>query len=72
MTQPALPTESVQEASQEPQATTEPPEPAQELSEQEETFDRQYVEKLRKESADARVKAKRVDELSIDRDGRFH
>jgi len=37
----------------EPEATTEP-----------ETFPREYVEKLRQEAADARVKAKRTDELA--------
>lgn len=33
--------------------------------EQAETFPREYVEKLRKEAADARVKAKRADDLAV-------
>ena len=40
-------------------ATTDAPE------DEAETFPREYVEKLRKEAADARVKAKRADDLAV-------
>lgn len=70
-------TEETVDAPVSDQEVTEPQEPAESLEEPEngagdptegteeepDTFPREYVEKLRKEAADNRVKAKRVDEL---------
>lgn len=47
-----------------PQEPTEEPQESQEGTEDEQQFPREYVEKLRQEAADARVKAKRADELA--------
>ncbi|MGW8565172.1 hypothetical protein [Isoptericola sp. NPDC055881] len=51
-----------------PQAPTEPQDDAQEPEDDAETFPREYVVKLRKEAADARVKVKDRDALA----GRLH
>ena len=57
-----------QEDAQEPQDAQETPQDAQETPqdapEDAETFPRAYVEKLRQEAADARVRAKKADELA--------
>ena len=54
-----------QEDAQEPQETPQDAqEDAQEPQEDAETFPRAYVEKLRQEAADARVRAKKADDLA--------
>ncbi len=55
------PQEDAQEAQDDAQ---EPQEDAQEPQEDAETFPRAYVEKLRQEAAEARVRAKRADDLA--------
>lgn len=72
---PENPPNSTQDAPDEPEGTQEPPEPDPPQSEGDpepenandddgDTFDRAYVEKLRKEAGDYRVRAKRADALA--------
>lgn len=56
--------ETSEEAPAEPEATTDPQEAPEAVTDETETFDRPYVEKLRKEAADARVRAKDRDTLA--------
>ncbi len=78
--------EALQEATGEPQTaenapsgTQTPPEQDNGSESQPETFNREYVEKLRKEAAEHRVKSKRADQLAsalvtsyADTTGRLH
>jgi len=66
-TMPENTTPEPQDGPQEPQDGQETPqsaEDAQEPQDDAETFPREYVEKLRKGAGDARVKAKRADDLA--------
>lgn len=57
-------TEEPQDGAEEPQNDQEPTEDVNEPQEGEETFPREYVEKLRTEAADARIKAKRAEDYA--------
>lgn len=56
--------QEAQEAQEAPQEAQDAQDDAQEAQEDAETFPRAYVEKLRQEAADARVRAKRADDLA--------
>lgn len=63
----ATTTEDLVETPQEPVTTPEAPEDtvgSEEATEEPETFPREYVEKLRKENGDNRVKAKKADDYA--------
>lgn len=49
----------------EPKGSDDPHDDDEQADDAAETFPREYVEKLRKEAADARVKAKRADDLAV-------